>query len=275
MEEVLVRAVGAIEGAGIAYALMGGVASAAVGRARHTHDIDLFVRPEDAQATLAALESAGFRTERTDPKWLFKAFWEEVLVDVIFTSKGGILFDAEMEARARPINVRGRSVPLLPPEDMVVIKALATAEHVPRHWHDAVGILAAAEIDWSYLTRRARPHLHRSLSLLLYAVSDGVQVPLQPLRALLEATAEIRPGPTMSPDAGQRAEADNCLAARLHEALAMDARVGELHLSVIVDGQAVAVTGKVATEARRTAVEEVVREVAPGRSLDNQVEVLS
>jgi osmotically-inducible protein OsmY len=79
----------------------------------------------------------------------------------------------------------------------------------------------------------------------------------------------------MSPDAGQRAEADNCLAARLHEALAMDARVGELHLSVIVDGQAVAVTGKVATEARRTAVEEVVREVAPGRSLDNQVEVLS
>ena len=275
MEEVLVRAVAAIEGAAIPYALMGGVASAAVGRARHTHDIDLFVRPEDASATLAALESSGFRTERTDPAWLFKAFWEEVMVDVIFTSKGGIRFDAEMQARARHIDVRGRSVALLPPEDMVVIKALATAEHVPRHWHDAVAILAAAGIDWSYLTRRARPHLHRTLSLLLYAVSDGVQVPLQPLRALLEAAIEIRPGPTTRPDAGQRAEADDCLAAKLHEALAMDARVGELHLSVTVDGSAVAVSGKVATEARRSAVEAVVRELAPGRELDNQVEVLS
>ena len=41
--------VAALEEAGIPYVLMGGVASATVGRPRITHDIDVFVRPADAR----------------------------------------------------------------------------------------------------------------------------------------------------------------------------------------------------------------------------------
>src|SRR5262245_52729838 len=136
MEKVLVRAVEALEAVGIPYALMGGLASAALGRFRHTHDIDLFVGREAAGPALDALARAGFRTERTDPDWLFKAFWGDAMVDVIFRSKGGIVFDDDVRSHLRPVEVRGRRIPAVSPEDMLVIKTLANAEHVPRHWHD-------------------------------------------------------------------------------------------------------------------------------------------
>jgi hypothetical protein len=191
-------------------------------------------------------------------------------VDVIFVSKGGILFDEEMQGRVRTIEIAGRSVRMLPPEDILVIKALASAEHAPRHWYDALGILAAADLDWRYLARRARPHLHRVLSLLLFGVSEGVRVPARPLSELLDAAAEALPGNELD----REREADHGVAARIHQALATDSRVGELHLAVTVSGDEVAVTGKVATPERRQAVEQVIREAAPGRLVRNQVEVL-
>jgi hypothetical protein len=36
------------------------------------------------------------------------------------------------------------------------MKALAHLEEAPRYWHDALGIIAASELDWDYLVRRAR-----------------------------------------------------------------------------------------------------------------------
>src|SRR6266536_2658512 len=93
---VLLRAVAVLRRADIEHALIGGLASATMGRTRHTHDIDLFVAPDDAERALDALARAGFRTERTDPTWLYKAFWDGMLVDVIFVSKGGVVFEAAM-----------------------------------------------------------------------------------------------------------------------------------------------------------------------------------
>jgi hypothetical protein len=266
MEEVLLRAVDALEAAGITYALMGGLASAAIGRSRHTHDIDLFVTPGDAGAALEALERSGFRTERTDPEWLYKAYWDETLVDVIFTSKGGVVFDDEMRQHRRPVEVRDRPVPALSPEDMLVIKALANAEHVPRHWYDGMGILDTNELDWPYLLRRARPHAGRVASMLLYAQSDGLEVPAEPMRELFEAAMGVVPTPSSS-------EADHHVAARVRQALATDPRVHELHVSVAVDDQDVVVRGQVATAGRRRAIETVVRELVGDTHVRNEVEV--
>ncbi|MBO0690735.1 MAG: nucleotidyltransferase, partial [Candidatus Dormibacteraeota bacterium] len=195
MEEALARAASTLEDAGITYALMGGLASAAVGRARATRDVDLFLPAGSAEAALDALAAAGFQTERTDPAWLFKAFWRGVLVDLIFKSKGGVRLDGEMAARRRRITVGDTEVPALAREDILVIKALANAEHVPRHWHDALGIVEANEIDWEYLLWRAQGHPHRVLSLLAYAASDGLPVPSRVLRSLHEIGEEAgRPG---------------------------------------------------------------------------------
>jgi predicted nucleotidyltransferase len=186
--EVLRDVVTTLEARGVAYVVMGGVGSTALGRPRGTHDIDLFVRPDSASAVLEALDVAGFATEETDPRWLYKAYKGGVLVDVIFRSTGDIYLDDEMLRRARVVDFGGWFAKVIAPEDLVVIKALAADEHVPQHWHDALGIIAGSELDWEYLTFRARRHgVRRVLSLLIYAQSNDLGVPGTPVRTLFEA----------------------------------------------------------------------------------------
>ena len=185
---VLGEAIAALEGKAIPYLLMGGVSSATFGRPRGTNDIDLFVRPEHARLTLEALAAAGFTTEETDPLWLFKGFRDEILVDVIFRSTGDIYLDEEMLAHARVVDVRGCAARVIAPEDLLIIKALTADEHMPHHWHDALGVITGSELDWDYLVSRARRHgARRVLSLLLYAQSNDLGVPVKPVRALFDS----------------------------------------------------------------------------------------
>jgi predicted nucleotidyltransferase len=182
--DVLDRVVATVERASLPYVIMGGIASASHGRPRWTHDIDLFVRPENARDVLAALRDEGFRTEEFDEYWLFKAFLGDVLVDVIFRSVGDIFLDDEMLDRAAKTDFRGRSITLIAPEDLLVIKALAHAEYSPRHWHDALALIASRHLDWEYLARRAQHGPRRVLSLLLYAQSNDLAVPSRVVRDL-------------------------------------------------------------------------------------------
>ncbi len=185
---VLSEAIAALDAKGIAHLVMGGISSAELGRPRGTNDIDLFVRPESARLTLEALAPAGFTTEETDPRWLFKAFKDEIMVDVIFRSTGDIYLDEEMLARARVVEVRGCAARIIAPEDLLIMKALTADEHMPHHWHDALGVITGSELDWDYLVARARRHgARRVLSLLLYAQSNDLGVPVKPVRALFES----------------------------------------------------------------------------------------
>jgi hypothetical protein len=169
---------------------MGGLASAALGRPRWTHDIDVFVRPEDARRTLAILEGAGFRTQETDPEWLFKALKDDVLVDVIFLSDGRVVLDREMARRARWADVEGIRLPVISAEDLIVIKALVHKERSPRHWFDALALLRREDLDWDYLLDRARRYNPlRVLSLLYYARSSDQVVPADAIRRLREDQA--------------------------------------------------------------------------------------
>lgn len=133
-EEVFLRVLRetaeALSGAALPHVFMGGLASAALGRPRWTHDIDVFVKPEDNRLVLDVLEDAGFITRETDPSWLYKALKDEVLVDVIFRSDGRVVLDDEMVSRARTTEVAGAKVPVIPAEDLIVIKALVFKEHM-------------------------------------------------------------------------------------------------------------------------------------------------
>jgi hypothetical protein len=179
-----------IEGLGVPYMSIGGIASSVWGRARWTHDIDFFVRPEDARTVLGALAGAGFETHEEYPHWLYKAFKDEVLVDIIFRSTRDILMDDEMTRRAVPHDFRGRTLPIAPPEDVLVMKAIASGEDTPRYWYDALAIIAnTPELDWEYVLRRARQHgARRVLSLLLYAQSNDQVVPSWAVEELFDAT---------------------------------------------------------------------------------------
>lgn len=183
-DRVLRETIETMNRSGIRYAFIGGVASGGLGRPRSTHDIDLFVAPDDADRALNALMSSEFFTEKTDPNWLYKAWKDQILVDVIFKSKGDIYFDSEMHRRAAVAEYRGMSLTLVAPEDLFIIKAVAHCELTPGHWHDAIALLPYAEWDWDYLLQRARRAPRRTLSLLIYAQSIDVFVPNRVIESL-------------------------------------------------------------------------------------------
>ena len=177
----------ALAAAEVPYLLIGGLSASAFARPRITDDIDVFVRPDMARKVLQALAAAGFETEETDDRWLFKAFKRGVLVDVIFRSSGDVYLDDEMLERADMQEHWGVTAPLVSPEDLLVIKAVATTEHGSHHWYDALAVIARCPLDWAYLMRRARQAgPRRVLSLLLYAESNDLAVPAEVIEALFE-----------------------------------------------------------------------------------------
>ena len=191
-EEVFLRVLRetgeALAEAGIPHVFMGGLASAALGRPRWTHDIDIFVRPEDNRRTLEVLEAAGFTTQETNPSWLYKALKDDVLVDVIFRSAGRVVLDEEMVSRARASDVAGSRVPVISAEDLIVIKALVFKERAPRHWYDALALLQRTDLDWEYLVRRSLAYdSSKVLSLLIYARSEDCAIPMEAVNQLFEA----------------------------------------------------------------------------------------
>lgn len=175
--ETLEEAIGILDESGIHYAIGGGLAARAYGRRRLTKDIDVFVKRADAGRTLEAFAEAGFRTERTDPDWLYKAVKRDVLVDIIFRSAGGIYIDDRTIERAGETTIGGHTIKVLPPEDLLVMKIMAARADVPRHWRDAMAVLHGAHLDWHYLLDRARVGPKRVLSILLFGDSEGVNVP--------------------------------------------------------------------------------------------------
>jgi hypothetical protein len=91
-----------------------------------------------------------------------------------------------MLTRASVKSFRGRSVPIAPPEDLIVMKAVAATEDTARYWYDALGIVSRAPLDWPYLVRRSCQHgARRMLSLLLFATSNDLVVPPEPIQALM------------------------------------------------------------------------------------------
>lgn len=174
---VLKDAVEALHAERVPFALIGGLAVSSFGRPRWTHDIDMLIRPEDADRALSLLKNRDFRTERTDPAWLFKGFKRDVMVDLIFFCTGGFYLEEEMQERAVWRELFGARMPLLAPEDLILLKAAVHDEVGPRHWHDALGILGRTQLDWDYLLRRAQRAPRRLLSLLVYAHSIDLAVP--------------------------------------------------------------------------------------------------
>jgi predicted nucleotidyltransferase len=196
---VLADLVDALHGSGLRALLMGGIGSAAQARPRITDDIDLFVHVEDADDLIEHLGRNGFEVERTDPRWLYKARRHGVLVDVIFRSSGDIYLDQQVLDHARVGTYKGIDVPMVAAEDLLVIKAVTASEHTPHHWYDALGLIALAELDWSYLLERARRcGPRRVLSLLLYAESSDLAVPPAVVRDLFHVVHPADEGPRAS-----------------------------------------------------------------------------
>jgi predicted nucleotidyltransferase len=188
---ILDESIRAMDRGHVPYVFIGSIPSVLLGRPRWTdaaEDIDYFVKREDARRALDALEDGGFATEETNAQWLFKGKKDGVVVDVIFRSTGDIYLNDEMLERAPRGEFKGRTVRLAPPEDLLVMKAVAHGQDTQTYWHDALGILAKGDLDWDYLMTRATQHgARRVLSLLIYAESNDLVVPTQVIQQLVRA----------------------------------------------------------------------------------------
>lgn len=305
---VLFSALDALQANQIPYALIGGIAASGMGRPRSTHDIDIFVRPEDSEAALESLAKNGFEPERTDPRWLYKGWKEEMMVDIIFKSQGDIYFDSEMQSRTRLIHYHGRNIPAVAPEDLVIIKAAVHSEVGPHHWHDALAILSHAPVDWPYLLKRARRATRRILALLIYAQANDIWIPNQVIhelynsifsqttgRAMQPSAPSARPVATLtqaqaqthnltSPPSGVNPEkntpqttdaylTDAYLIGHILDRLATDSRTAAADIQLAVGGRKILIKGEMPSQEQRDAVEDVIHDLVRDYDLDNQIRV--
>lgn len=282
---VLLSTIQTLEKEGIPYALIGGIAGKELGRPRVTHDIDIFVRPDDADRALAALEDKGFKTEKRDPAWLYKAWNDGILVDIIFKSSGDIYFDEEIRRHVRRVPFHGHHINSISPEDFVVIKAAVHQEHIPHHWHDALAVLTEGDLDWRYLLTRARHSPRRVLALLIYAQSNDIAVPADVVqnlyRKVFESSAEQKK-PVHYPyregekeTRPERTPKDSVLYAKgkIMEALNTDERIADHDIKIVVTETSVDARGEVFTHEQKRAVREVLRKMSPNKELRDFVHV--
>ena len=175
VEELLAKfkqATDVLEAHGIDYIVFGCIAVWAYGRRRKTRDIDILIRREDAKRTLTALDETGFLTEETDHRWLYKATLNHSAIDLIFEARGNVKLTDEILGRHRLVEIGGVPFRVMDPENLVLMKILATKEIRPADWYDALSVLENVEpFDWDYFINKARKYTTYVLSFLFFAES--------------------------------------------------------------------------------------------------------
>jgi hypothetical protein len=152
--ETLKKATAALRDGGVPFVVGGSLASWARGGPEPHHDLDIMVKPEDAERALELLEATGMRSERPPEGWLFKAWDGDVLVDLIFCPKGLEMND-EVLGRGEEIDVLAIRMPVMAVDDMLTTKLLALDEHSLSYSAPLQIARALREqIDWNALRRR-------------------------------------------------------------------------------------------------------------------------
>lgn len=155
LTDTMKRAAGILNAAGIRFMLAGGLASWARGGPQTDHDVDFFVKPEDADAALDALGAAGMKTEKPPEGWLYKAYDDDgTLVDIIFQPSGGPITD-EHFAQADEREVLAARMLVASLELVMTTKLLALSEQEP----DFSSVLQFArtlreQMDWDEVRQR-------------------------------------------------------------------------------------------------------------------------
>jgi predicted nucleotidyltransferase len=164
----LKRAAAALREAEVPFVLGGGVAIWAHGGPESEHDLDFFLKPDDADRALQVLAEAGFHPEKPAEGWLYKAWDDGVLVDLIFDPTG-VTVDDEFLESAEEAEVHAVRMCVLSPEDVLVTKLLALKEHSLDY--DSLLETARAvreQIDWDDVRRRTEgsPYAKAFLTLV-------------------------------------------------------------------------------------------------------------
>jgi Uncharacterised nucleotidyltransferase len=152
--EAMKCAAGVLLDADVPFLVGGGLAAWARSGPKTGHDVDFLVRPADAERARQALADAGYCTEQPSEQWLYKAWVDDVLVDLIFDPSDGTIGDGHFE-RADELEVQAVRLNVASLEDVMTSKLLALTEQEP----DFSGVLELGrslreQIDWDAVRKR-------------------------------------------------------------------------------------------------------------------------
>ena len=147
-------AVPVLRDAEIPFMLGGSMAVWAYGGPEPTNDLDLMLRPQDAERALGALDAAGMHVEHPPEEWLVKAWHGDVLIDLIYGPRGVPITD-EVLARAVERNLSALRVPVMALEDVLTTKLLSLDEHqLDLSWLLQISRAVREQVDWEALRAR-------------------------------------------------------------------------------------------------------------------------
>jgi len=176
--ESLKRSVAALEGRDVPYLLGGGLGCWARGGPPSSNDIDLMVKPEDAERAQEALAEAGMRPETPPEQWLRKAWDGDILVDLIF-EPSGMRIDDEAIARGEEMSVEAMQVRVMDLDDILTTKLLALDEH-SADFRDLLLITRSLreQIGWMKLRERTA---ESPFAAAFFTLADGLEISPMPV----------------------------------------------------------------------------------------------
>lgn len=152
LEELLVGVVGELERRGIRYMVIGGIAAARWGLPRATFDIDVTLLADDDQVIQAA-EALGSPIV-DDPT----AFLERARMIPVSLADGTMLdlmaatipYELAAVERARDVDIAGRAVKFVTPEDLIIHKVISERPH---DYQDVEGVMRRQRgaLDFDYM----------------------------------------------------------------------------------------------------------------------------
>ena len=152
--ETLKVTVATLRRGGVPFMLGGSLATWARGGPEPKKDLDLMVKPQDAERALDCLVQAGMKPERPPEEWLLKAWNDDVLVDLIFQPSGLEITD-ETLGRAETIPLMAVGTPVMALEDALVTMLMALDEHSLDYTRlVAIARSLREQIDFTHLQAR-------------------------------------------------------------------------------------------------------------------------
>ncbi|GGM18516.1 hypothetical protein [Nakamurella endophytica] len=143
----------ALKASGLPFALAGGYALWVHGAPETEHDVDYVVAEEDVEAAAAVLAEAGMAIERPPEDWLFKAWLDGALVDVLHRLNGAPV-DSPVLELAQDREVLGIRIPVLPADHIVGTKLRTLTERYCDFGALLPVVRAVREqLDWQRLRR--------------------------------------------------------------------------------------------------------------------------
>lgn len=173
LTDSLKRSIAALERQEIPYVLGGGLGCWARGGPPSSNDIDLMLKPEDAERAQEALAEAGMRPDTPPEQWLRKAWDGDILIDLIY-EPSGMTIDDEVIARGEQMSVMAMEIRVMDLDDILTTKLLALDEH-SADYRDLILITRSLreQIDWDQLRERTSSS---PFARAFFALADGLEI---------------------------------------------------------------------------------------------------